>query len=73
MTEHKHLDHSLQQRTLYLQILQTPISVLDFTSFFLKQSVLKETKKRVVGRQQIYSTFFFKFHLKRGEGKRGEV
>lgn len=57
MTEHKHLDHSLQQRTLYLQILQTP--VLDFTSFFLKQSVLKETKKRVVGRQQIYSTFFF--------------
>lgn len=74
MTEHKHLDHSLQQRTLYLQILQTPIFSIRLHIVLSKAKRLKRNQKTSRGEAtNLLYFFFFKFHLKRGEGKRGEV
>lgn len=73
MTEHKHLDHSLQQQTLYLQNLQTPIFSIRLHIVLSKAKRLKRNQNTSRGEATNLLYFFFKFHLKRGEGKRGEV
>lgn len=74
MTEHKHLDHSLQQRTLYLQNLQTPIFSIRLHIVLSKAKRLKRNQNTSRGEATNLLYFFsFKCHLKRGEGKRGEV
>lgn len=73
MTEHKHLDHSFQQQTLYLQNLQTPIFSIRLHIVLSKAKRLKRNQNTSRGDSTNLLYLFLKFHLKRGEGKRGEV
>lgn len=73
MTEHKHLDHSWQQRTLYQQNLQTPIFSIRLHIVLSKAKRLKRNQNTSRGDSTNLLYLFLKFHLKRGEGKRGEV
>lgn len=59
MTEHKHLDHSLQQRTLYLQILQTPIFSIRLHIVLSKAKHLKRNQNTSRGEATNLLYFFF--------------